>query len=105
MKYQTPEEISNVMDEYELAVAVVQEMPAGDLRAKRIFALTKSKNYILFLDKLSRDGRPIMEIVDIARESIKDVFKITEMRSTILPPALDIAKARIPLAPLTPKIK
>lgn len=90
---QLPKEIDELKDEFEAAVDVIRDLPAGDLRAKRIFALHKAKSYILFADKIARDGGLIAEAVAVARDAIQMVFDITEQKdSLIIPPRYDDIK-------------
>lgn len=81
-------DIDQVCNEYEVATGAVRELPAGDLKAKRAFALHKAKNLIMFADKLSREGQfGVLEAVEVARDAIKAVFEIVEQKdSVIIPP-------------------
>jgi len=94
---QLPKEIDELKDEFELAVDTIRDLPAGDLRAKKIFALHKAKSYILFADKIARDGGIIAEAVAVERDAIKMVIDLKEERdSLIIPPKYDNTPVSVP---------
>ena len=71
-------ELERTLFEYNNAVEAIGNLPPGDLRNTKLFQIGKVKSYLLYADILYRDGKPILDLILLAKEKIKEVLDLTE---------------------------
>ena len=82
-----PKELEEVNKEYiEAREQIKNDLPSGDLRAKKLFAIDKVPDFVIHAEKHYLLGHPIEGLVCHIRDIINDVLAMAEKRATILPP-------------------